>query len=459
MHRDEPWQHHQHQQRGSPAATNAAAAASASLLTQLWPQSTTTTTAAAAAAVGSALLDPVVLTMMECCGSCQPDAFIMHALQTRINLQREWREKRERFRQQQPPSVQQTTNVAGSDPVTAASSSSSSSSSSPALLLCAFKQSPQHYAQIARKWGLNLASLHSQGELYLMQDMEEDEAQMRETSRWNGGVANASVGGDEKTSLDRYDAQLDRWFDVEEKTCDDDDAASTAGPAHRRRTPLSSFLSRLLSLRRRHESLCILIDDWNWIIAHTTSSIPTFGGGPDRATVDAEMEALDGLMALKQRMEDMERKRNDTTTFAARTSSSTSSFALSSSPPVAPQPLPSSLLLAVAGDLAFSPVHLLLRRHSSTLLRLSPLQTGWDKEISGVLTVVKRKGFDDSNTQHVQQHDANTSHSHSHSHSHKNGGSGILIDYVEPAQRWHYKLTEGSIKIKLPGHSSDSLQQ
>lgn len=206
-------------------------------------------------------------------------------------------------------------------------------------------------------------------------------------------------------NVDTISAQLDRWFAPA-----NDESSS----------PLTSFIKQIRELRLRHSSLLILIDDLHSLTLHANAS---------------EMDVLDAIVTIQMELAAADAK--------SHASSQLSSTPLPSAPaaaftidlpsavasviPTSSSPLPSSIVLVSHGDVCVTPLVSLLRRHSSTFIRLNPLHTGYTKEISGVMT--------------IQHHDTQAG------------------DYWTPIQRVHYKLHESHVKISLPGHSSSTLQQ
>lgn len=233
--------------------------------------------------------------------------------------------------------------------------------------------------------------------MYLLDDLSVDPT-----------VPSATATSDAATS----DAQLDAWFGVASNP-------STAGPS-----TFQSFVARMQSLRRRHSSLLILVDDLHTLFLQSHSG---------------ELDVFDGIVSLQSWLAaaDAAAPNTNTTTVThqapSATATATSFFTVDGSAPTpaststsAPVALPSGLVLVAHGDLPVTPVQSLLRRHASTFIKLSALQTGYTKEISGVIS--------------VQQHQVTT-------------------DYWTPIQRSHYKIAESHVKISAPGHSSSTLQQ
>lgn len=205
-------------------------------------------------------------------------------------------------------------------------------------------------------------------------------------------------------------SQLDAWFQT--------GCATAAAAAPRGPTPLHSFLARIMHLRNQHSALLVLIDDLQWLNLHAS-------GG--------ELEVYDAIVALQNALARADGAgapaagaavaTTPSTTAAAFSLPSTTAAAVSASAGLA---LPSGLLVVTHGDVPVSPTQSLLRRRCTTFLRLSALQTGYTKEITGVLT--------------AQQHHRTT-------------------DYWTPMQRAHYKLTDSHVTISAPGHSSSTLRQ
>jgi hypothetical protein len=238
--------------------------------------------------------------------------------------------------------------------------------------------------------GIPFAPLQASNSLYLIEDLSQDPT--------NAAASTAAASA----------AQLDAWFQT-----------GTAEAAWNTPSPLHAFLSRVVALRRRHSALLVLIDDLHWLNLHAT-------GG--------ELEVYDAIVALQAALAQVDAEAAATAPPAAAPavvaraafSLDTSSTASAAPPAAASGTLSSSLLVVTHGDVPVSSTLSLLRRQSSTFIKLSALQTGYTKEISGVLT--------------AQQHHRTT-------------------DFWTPMQRSHYKLTDSQVKISAPGHSSSTLQQ
>ena len=261
-----------------------------------------------------------------------------------------------------------------------------------------------------RVQGIPLAPLQSRGCLYILSDLTV-----------NSSPANLADTAANLTPLPAHPAnfvaptasQLDEWFQIENNASEGSSSSSSTA------SPLQSFLQHLLDLRRRHSSLLLLVDDLQWLFTHSTR----------------EMEVLDAVATLQMAFGQADRDAATAASTPAKATPSASTTAAaftidgngsSTSSSTSNTPLPSGIVLVVHGDLPVSPVLSILRRHSSTFIKLNALQTGYTKEISGVIT--------------VQQHH-------------------LASDYWTPIQRSHYKLTEANVKISAPGHSSSTLQQ
>lgn len=319
------------------------------------------TAAALAAPAVSATAAPI--TLIEDTLACSADFLLIHAISTFL-----------RCGAQSDSSSASAASAAAAGTV---------SDRRPAVALCTFKQSSAHYTHIARKWGVALPSLERDGSLYLLDDLHSPAAA-------SAAASTAALSA----------AQLDDWF----QTAADESTQPTS--------PLHAFVERLIELRRRHSSLLVVVDDLQWLFLHS-------GDGGD-------ISVLDAIAALQQAIAEEDRKdethNRPTTSLHGSNASPSSSFASLPSPSPAAS-LPSGLVVVSHGDLAATPVVSLLRRRSSTFIRLSALQTGYAHEISGVMS--------------VQQQDLSSAH-------------------WTALQRWHYKLADSHVRISAPGHSSGS---
>lgn len=228
--------------------------------------------------------------------------------------------------------------------------------------------------------GVQLSNHIAAGSLYMINDLS---APLEAPA--------AAVSAAAPAASESFDEYLDRCFRTGGASTD----AVAAKPSS-----LQTWVASLLQLRARHSSLCLLVDDLQWLHAHSD-------GG--------DMSVLDAIVTLQQRLADADDA--DRAAVAAAAGSTVGAAAAA--------PASSSLLLVAHGDVATSPVHTLLRRHASTFVRLSALQTGWSKDVSGVMS--------------VQQQQRETA-------------------FWSPVQRAHYKLTDSTIKLAAPGHSTDTLE-
>lgn len=243
--------------------------------------------------------------------------------------------------------------------------------------------------------GIPFAPLQASNSLYLIDDLAHDP------------TAAAAATPDEQQQPPSMQAQLDAWFQT-----------GAAEPASDATSPLHTFLTRLVHLRSRHSALLVLVDDLHWLNLHAR---------------DGELEVYDAIVALQAALAQADAARASTAAPAEAAPAATARAAFSldatggtTAATGASGSLPSGLLLVTHGDVPVTPSLALLRRQASTFIKLSALQTGYTKEISGVLT--------------AQQHHRAT-------------------DYWTPTQRSHYKLTDSHVKISAPGHSSSTLQQ
>jgi len=239
---------------------------------------------------------------------------------------------------------------------------------------------------IARKWGVSLQTHINAGTLYLCNDLS---APLLSTS--SASITDSSAASSP--------ADLDCAF---RSSVDATDAAPSA---------LSSWVRSLLELRVRHSSLCLLVDQLDWLALHAAH------------TAAPEKEAVDAIITLQQRLAEMDEEDRQSATAAAASPIAASSAAAAASSPALRR---SSLFLVSHGDVAVSPAHSLLRRHATSFVRLSGLSTGWTAEVTGVLSVQQQRRTD---------------------------------GWWTTPQRAHYKLTDTGFKLATPGNNTALLEQ
>jgi hypothetical protein len=236
--------------------------------------------------------------------------------------------------------------------------------------------------------GVALPTLQAAGSLYIVEHIAADWAARNASTNLLQQQQQPVLQTFTPAASSPSAADLDTWFPNEDMSKSGGNAASA----------LRRFCSQVVQVRARHSSLLLLIDDSQHLALHAN-------GG--------EMELYDALVALQVQLARMDAASEVTESTAVPPSASTA-------------PLPSSLLLVAHGDVPVSPVLSLLRRRASSFVKLQPLQTGYTKEITGVVS--------------AQQHDI---------------ASGVWTTI----QRMHYKLSESSVHITVPGHSSSTVHQ
>jgi len=322
-------------------------------------------------------LDEAPLTLVEDSLACPADFLLLHALRMAL------------------PS----TTANASSALQGRSDGTSDAPRGPAVVLCHFKNAASHYTHIARKWGVSLPAHTAAGSLYLCSDLAAPLAAAAADA--SAAASAAPVAGESTAAVANAVAPHPGRYDGHFRTVVPSGSAFSSGGAAATPSALSAWVRSLLSLRTRHSSLTVLVDQLDWLSLHAEG---------------AEMEALDALVTLQHRLADMDDEEREKATAAASGVPSSQS----------PSFRRSSLLLVSHGDIVASPAHSLLRRHASTFVRLSGLSTGWSAEVSGVLTV-----------QHQRRADG----------------------FWAPPQRAHYKLTDTGVKLAAPGHSTALLEQ
>jgi hypothetical protein len=323
--------------------------------------------------------DEAPLTLVEDSLACSADFLLLHTLRAALA----------------PIAVGNPTATVHASPLSAhpdaassiilpPSSATAAHSRGPAVVLCHFKHPAAHYVHIARKWGVSLQTHINAGTLHLCNDLS------------------APLGPVSPSAADSSAASSSADFDRAFRTSSD---AADATPS-----ALSSWVRSLLSLRARHSSLLLLVDQLDWLALHATH------------TATAEREAVDAIVTLQQRLAEMDEEDRQRADAAAAAASPTPTAAASSSL----HRRRSSLFLVSHGDVAVSPSHSLLRRHATSFVRLSGLSTGWTAEVTGVLSVQQQRRTD---------------------------------GWWAPPQRAHYKLTDTGVKLATPGNNTALLEQ
>jgi hypothetical protein len=320
--------------------------------------------------------DEAPLTLVEDSLACSADFLLLHALRAALAPTAVGNATAA-----VPASSSSVHSDAASSPLIPPSSATAAHSRGPAVVLCHFKQPAAHYVHIARKWGVSLQTHINAGTLYLCNDLSAPLLSASSSSSVTAASAASSS------------ADFDRAFRTSS------DAADAAPSA------LSSWVRALLSLRARHSSLLLLVDQWDWLALHATHT-----GAPER-------EAVDAIVTLQQRLAEMDEDRQRADAAAAAASASSASASLHRR---------SSLFLVSHGDVPVSPSHSLLRRHATSFVRLSGLSTGWTAEVTGVLSVQQQRRTD---------------------------------GFWTPPQRAHYKLTDTGVKLATPGNNTALLEQ
>jgi hypothetical protein len=322
------------------------------------------------------------LTLVEDSLACSADFLLLHALRAALAPTAVGNATAA-----VPASSSSVHSDAASSPLIPPSSATAAHSRGPAVVLCHFKQPAAHYVHIARKWGVSLQTHINAGTLYLCNDLSAPLLSASSSSSVTAASAASSS------------ADFDRAFRTSS------DAADAAPSA------LSSWVRALLSLRARHSSLLLLVDQWDWLALHATHT-----GAPER-------EAVDAIVTLQQRLAEMDEEDRQWADAAAAASPAAAAASSASSSSLLRR---SSLFLVSHGDVAVSPAHSLLRRHATSFVRLSGLSTGWTAEVTGVLSVQQQRRTD---------------------------------GFWTPPQRAHYKLTDTGVKLATPGNNTALLEQ